>query len=146
MRCCLQEMKGEVEAAQPTRCPSSLGGEPGLPVSCQHLTESSREREFWCSCPSLVVLQQELGAAAIHLWPQSEPGPLLGMGNNLGCRARHHQDACLVLLPPLPLSQGLPVSLRGCWHLAQPGTWLPPDTIFINGKPSLLPGAVAWLG
>ena len=35
-----------------------------------------------------------------------------------GCCAIDLRDACLVL-PPLPLSQCLPVSPQGCWQLAQ---------------------------
>lgn len=87
MRCCLQEMKGEVEAAQPPQCLSSVGraGAACQPSAADRILMEKR-----------ILLPQFGGAAAgaggcCH--PSQEPY----------C-AIDHQDACLVLSPPLLLS------------------------------------------
>lgn len=62
--------------------PVPVGVSRGCPRDPSAQGKSSRKREFCCSCPSPVVLQQEPGAAAIRPRPQSEPGPLAGVGHD----------------------------------------------------------------
>lgn len=89
---------------------SQVLGELGLPASPQQLTESSWKREF--CCPNLVVLQQELGVAAIHPRNPTVPQTI-----------RMHALSCLPLFfsPSMSLCHPKDAST---WHSLQPGCHL----------------------
>lgn len=118
-------MEAEVEAAQPPWCLSRVGGELGLPASPQHLTEFLWKRELFCSCPRLVMLQQELGAAAIHPWPQQSQDPSWEWDTiwDTVPEIITHVLSCLFLCPSVslchPEDAGTWHSLGPCCHLTQ---------------------------